>query len=338
MWVVWTFMGLSGIGGIGPCFQAVTFGRAEDVTTPETRTGIFRLLRAFNFLGVAVGPLLGGLLSLISPIAAAAGAVGCFTISIVAVLCMDETHQPGSWDDSAEREANWKEFNPRKPFADILGALHARFPTAGFSPNSMAYMCLLFASFFAPLMNLPAPRSLYVSHEAAFGDVSLLAKSSLFSINYIAAFLVIAVLIPGVSPMLGLDTSSVGYHAGVIRFSSVAMVLTFAACALAPTTMAAFFILAAFGGFMNCGLPSIKFLISGAVEPAQQGLMLWALANAEVLVQLATPLAVGEIYSKSQDFCPQLVFIFLGGLGVIYVGLALRLRTRQVPAICVVCV
>jgi DHA1 family tetracycline resistance protein-like MFS transporter len=265
--IFWLFAAriLSGITGAS--FTTVN-AYIADISTPENRAQNFGLVGAAFGLGFIFGPALGGLLGHFGtrvPFYASAGVVLLNWLYGLFVL-------PESLPKSHRRKFTLREVNP------LGGVLRLkRFP-------SVQGLALAFVFFALAQRGLETIWVLYTQHR--YGWDELQNGLSLALVGVMAA-IVQGGLIRRVVPRWGERRS--------VKIGLIVASLAFVCYGLAPSGAWVLPVIV-FGAFGGIAGPAVQSLVTGAVDPSQQGAVQGALTSLTSLSAIVAPLISTQLF------------------------------------------
>jgi DHA1 family tetracycline resistance protein-like MFS transporter len=267
--LAWLFVGrlFSGMAAAG---RAAMFAYAADVAEPKERARFFGLLSAVGAVGTILGPVVGGLLGVISPRAPfwAAAAVGLINAAYGFVVLKE------SLPVSRRSAFSWARANP-------FGALMILVETRGLV--GLAVMMMLANIALAAFGSIYV---LYVNYRYGWGPGQAGLVLTVFAAGNIAAQALLAG--PAVKRLGERNAIVIAFASGALGLALIGLggpwLLWVGLIALAP---------------VNVAVAAIQSLRSQLVEPGEQGRLQGAMISLAGLAGMVGPVLFAEIFAWS---------------------------------------
>ncbi len=285
------------VGGIGGSTIPVAQAYIADVTPPARRAGNMGLIGAAFGLGFVIGPMLGGILSAVSPGAPTApgytAAALCVANAFAAILLLPESRRPGA-TERTER------FNLRTSVAQAASSRQILFVLGTYLVVTMAFATL------QPTLSLLA--------SARFG-LGAREAGYLFALLGVVSAIVQGGLVRRIVPRTGERT--------LLLLSALPFSLGLAMMGAAATAPVFLLGLVLVGIGYGGTIPTVLGLLSRAVEPKRQGAVLGLGQSVGSLARVLGPAMAGALFDV------RLALPYFAGAVLIVLATLLAGRVRQ---------
>lgn len=269
------------VGGVGGSTIPVAQAYIADVTPPARRAGNMGLIGAAFGLGFVIGPVLGGLLSEVSPGAPAApgyaAAALCVTNAFAAILFLPESRRPGATGITAR-------FNPSASVAHAVSS-----PQILITLGAYLSMTTAFSILHPTLSLLASERFTVGAREVGY----------LFTLLGLVSAIVQGGVVRKVVPRIG--------ERSLLRVSAVPFAFGLFLMGVSSTIPIFLSGLVLVGIGYGCAVPSVLGLLSRAVEPERQGAILGLGQSVGSLARVLGPGMAGALFDV------RLAFPYLAG-------------------------
>ncbi|MGO9932920.1 MAG: Tet(A)/Tet(B)/Tet(C) family tetracycline efflux MFS transporter [Steroidobacteraceae bacterium] len=288
------------IAGITGASLAVASAYIADVSSEDQRARRFGQLNAFQGLGFIAGPVIGGLLGdiwLRAPFIAAAALNGVTFLVTLLILREPQRHvHPAS-------EGSY--LNPLKPF-------HWAFSISPLLPLLLIYVIFALIGQVGGTIWV-----VYGSDRFAWSPLWIGISIACFGFLHAIAQAFIA------GPMAERWGERFALLTGVITDGTASVAIAFATQGWMAFALMPLFCL---GGV---GMPALQSLMTGKVDPADQGRLQGVLASLNSLVSIGGPLAISTVYFAYRTTFPGLVWIAGAALYVVSLPAFFRVRAKS---------
>jgi len=315
---------VDGLCGSFMLAMALAYSYGADCTSPKNRAVAFGAFQGCLFFGIAVGPVLGGLLveatgNMLSIFYVAMLIYAVFILYITLVL-------PESLSKRRQLEAratrtrmnqqqygkHWiSHFNPRA----VLQPLAILFPTGpGTSTGlrlNLGFLAAIDFILFGVGLGGMAVLILYAEKTFAWGN---LESSMYLSVVNSTRVTILLVVLPLVSHLVRRNREehhgSDALDINLIRFAIIVEAVGYFGYSVAPTG-AVFTLFGAFAALGGVGSPTLQSSLTKHVPQDKTGQLLGALALLHSLARVVAPAVFNLIYAKTVGTVPQAVFVCL---------------------------
>ena len=349
-WVLVEF-GFGGLAGSFIATMAVIQSYAADCTPPARRSVVFGYLHGCMFLGIAVGPILGGL------IIKASGNI--MTIFYVAFVChlgfivFVTSFVPESLSEDrqfAARERHCAELlkHPRRPWttftdiANILKPLSILFPprdqTSDITRTNLVLLAAVDTVVFGVTLGSASLVVMYSEFMFKWGNFESSVFVSIVNTCRVAMLVVVLPVVfrifsyrinrPGHGP--GVKGGSDQFDIGIIRIAVFFDVLGYIGYAIVPTGIL-FIVSGAIASVGGIASPTLQSALTTHVAADKTGELLGAISLLHALSRIAAPAVLNLVYSLTIGKASSAVFWCLAAIfgGAWAAAWGIRVRERN---------
>jgi MFS family permease len=351
--VYWLLAGfvIDGLCGSFTSVMSVSLAYASDSTPPERRNVAIGYFHGTLFAGIAIGPILAGLLMKMAGtiLITFYFSIGCHLFFFIFLFaCIPESLSKGRQMHSREKYRISKEETQAQSWwstiktYNLFEPLSILRPTGPGTSNALRRNLSLLAAIDTIMFGVAmgAMGVLLIYPQYIFGWDPIQA-SEFLSITNICRVVGLVIILPLVTrlfrrrrrrPVVPAGQQSGGGHYGAdmldIRIVRVAILLDLVgyvgyATAMTSGMMVAAAMVAAFAGI---GSPTLSAAITAHVPPDRTGQVLGALGLLHALAKVMAPTIFNTIYGLTVGVFPQAVFVCLGSLFLVVFVLSWFLR------------
>lgn len=337
---------VDGLGGSVTTAMALMHSYASDCSPPERRNVVFGYFQGALFTGIAMGPLIAGLLIkwTHNVLVVFIGCLGCHLFFLVFLLSVipeslskdrqrlnrmkAKTQLVGPDQSEGSRSWSWRDLNPLnllKPLAILYPKTEkpsSSHPNGKWSSSALRMNLICLAAIDTILFGVGIGSGsiiiMYAEFMFGWGNVESSLAVSVISATRVFVLVLVFPLVTRIvrGPRIGAAHVNTGSDRLDIILVRIAVVFEVVGnIGFSTTRSSPFFIFSAIlSGLGAFGSPTLQSSLTQHVHPSQTGQLLGVIGLLHALSRVVAPTVLNLIYSLTVGSFPQAVFVCLVGV------------------------